>query len=115
LIAGMMVFHEKKVRDVMRPRTEIVALAEDTSADEVWSLVRAERYSRYPVFRESLDDVVGIFLAKDLWLRDGSAPFVLREQIRPALYVPDNRRAERVLDDIRKKRAHMAVVLDEYG
>jgi putative hemolysin len=115
LIAGMLVFHEKKVRDIMRPRTEIVALAEDSCADEVWSVVRAERYSRYPVYRESLDDVVGIFLAKDLWLHEGAAPFILREHVRAALYVPDNRPAERVLDDLRKKRAHMAVVLDEYG
>jgi CBS domain containing-hemolysin-like protein len=115
LIAGMLVFHAKKVRDVMRPRTDIVALTEDASTDEVWSVVRAERYSRYPVYKESLDDVVGIFLAKDLWLHDGSKPFGLRDVIRPALYVPDNRAAERVLDDLRKKRAHMAVVLDEYG
>ena len=70
MLAGVLVFHEKKARDVMRPRTEIVALPEDASADDVWQLVRAERYSRYPVYRDTLDDVVGVFLAKDLWLHD---------------------------------------------
>src|SRR5216110_1969507 len=50
MLAGVLVFHEKKARDVMRPRTEIVALPEDASADDVWQLVRAERYSRYPVY-----------------------------------------------------------------
>jgi putative hemolysin len=77
--------------------------------------MRSERYSRYPVYDDSLDDVVGVFLAKDLWLHDGSEPFTLKSFVREALYVPDSRQAERVLDDLRKTRAHMAVVLDEYG
>jgi CBS domain containing-hemolysin-like protein len=115
MLAGVFDFHDKKARDVMRPRTEIVALAVDASVDEVWQLVRAERYSRYPVYRESLDDVIGVFLAKDLWLHDVATPFVLSEHVRPAVYVPDNRAAERVLDDLRKRRAHIAVVLDEYA
>ena len=115
MLAGVFDFHEKKARDVMRPRTDIVALSYDATEDEVWQLVRAERYSRYPVYRDSLDDVIGVFLAKDLWLHPDGKPFVLAEYIRPAVYVPDNRPAERVLDDLRKKRAHMAVVLDEYA
>lgn len=115
MIAGVFDFHEKKARDVMRPRTDIVALPVDTPADELWSVVRAERYSRYPVYRESLDDVIGVFVAKDLWLHDDTRKFVLADNVRPTLYVPDNRPAERVLDDLRRSRAHMAVVLDEYG
>jgi len=115
MIAGVFDFHDKKARDVMRPRTEIVALSEDASEEEVWQTVRAERYSRYPVYRESLDDVVGVFLAKDLWLKPDDKPFVLAEFVRPTVFVPDNRAAERVLDDLRKGRAQLAVVLDEYA
>lgn len=115
MLAGVFDFHEKKARDVMRPRTDIVALQISAPMDEVWQVVRSERYSRYPVYTESLDDVTGVFLAKDLWLHEGSKPFVLSEHVRPTLYVPDNRPAERVLDDLRRKRAHLAVVLDEYG
>jgi CBS domain containing-hemolysin-like protein len=115
MIAGVFDFHEKKARDVMRPRTEIVALSVESSEAEVWDVVRRERYSRYPVFNDSLDDVVGVFLAKDLWLHDAEQTFVLSEHVRPTMYVPDNRPAERVLDDLRRTRAHMAVVLDEYG
>ncbi len=115
MLAGVLDFHHKKARDVMRPRTEVVAVDIDSSEDEVKNIVKEERYSRYPVIRESLDDVIGVFLAKDLWLRDGSQPFSLKEMTRECLYVPDSRAAERVLDDLRKTRAHMAVVLDEYG
>jgi magnesium and cobalt exporter, CNNM family len=115
MIAGVFDFHEKRARDVMRPRTDIVALPIDATEDEVWRILRSERYSRYPVYEESLDDMVGVFLAKDLWLHDGSEPFNLKSFVREALYVPDSRQAERVLDDLRKTRAQMAVVLDEYG
>ena len=115
MLAGVLDFHAKKARDVMRPRTEIVALEIDATENEVWTLLREERYSRYPVYEGSLDDVIGVFLAKDLWLHAGDTPFSLRDFIRQPLYVPDSRPAERVLDDLRKTRAHMAVVLDEYG
>ena len=66
MLAGVFDFHFKKARDVMRPRTEIVAIPAAASEAQVWEAVRRERYSRYPVFGESLDDVVGVFLAKDL-------------------------------------------------
>jgi len=115
MLAGVLDFHEKKARDVMRPRTELVALDIESTEQEVWEVIRRERYSRYPVYREFLDDVVGIFLAKDLWLHTGQTPFNLADLVRDPLYVPDSRPAERVLDDLRKTRAHMAIVLDEYG
>lgn len=115
MLAGVFDFHEKKARDVMRPRTEVVALNIEASEAEVWAVVREERYSRYPLYRESLDDVAGVFLAKDLWLRTDDETFSLAKLMREPLYVPDSRAAERVLDDLRKTRAHMAVVLDEYG
>ena len=117
MLAGVFDFHEKRARDVMRPRTDIVAIPVDATESEVWQLMRAERYSRYPVYNESLDDVIGVLVAKDLWLKGGEAgaAFDLRTLMRKPLYVPDNRPAERVLDDLRRTRAHMAVVLDEYG
>jgi CBS domain containing-hemolysin-like protein len=115
MLAGVFDFHEKRARDVMRPRTEVAAIPIDATEAEVWQIVRTERYSRYPVYRGTLDDVEGVFLAKDLWLREPGAPLSLAELVRPVLYVPDSRPAERVLDDLRKRRVQMAVVLDEYG
>jgi CBS domain containing-hemolysin-like protein len=114
-IAGLFDFSEKRARDVMRPRTEVVAISIDATEEEIREIVRREAYSRYPVYRDSLDEIEGLFLAKDLWLADTSAPFILAVHVRQVLYVPDSRPAERVFDDLRKSRAHMAVVLDEYG
>ncbi|MHB1073543.1 MAG: hemolysin family protein [Gemmatimonadaceae bacterium] len=115
MLAGVFDFHAKRARDVMRPRPDVVAIPIDASTEQVWDLLRRERYSRYPVYEDTLDDVVGVFLAKDLWLYDGDEPFELRQFVREALYVPDMRPAERVLEDLRRTRAHMAVVIDEYG
>lgn len=113
MLAGVFDFHEKKARDVMRPRTEVAAIPLDATEAQVWKILRTERYSRYPVIGESLDDILGVFLAKDLWLHQG--PFTLKQFLRAPMFIPDSRPAERVLDDLRKTRAHMAVVLDEYG
>ena len=115
MLAGVFDFHEKKAYDVMRPRTDVAALDIESTEEEVWAVVRRERYSRYPVYRDTLDDVIGVFLAKDLWLHDGKEPFALKDFVRTALYVPASKPAERVMDDLRKTRAQMAVVLDEYG
>jgi CBS domain containing-hemolysin-like protein len=115
MLAGVIEFRSKRVSEVMRPRTEVVALPIEATEEEVREVLRRERYSRYPVYKESLDDVVGMFLAKDLWLSEPGASFSLARYVRVTLFVPDTRPAERVLDDLRKTRAHLAVVLDEYG
>jgi CBS domain containing-hemolysin-like protein len=86
MLAGVLDFHEKKARDVMRPRTEVVALDIEATEEEVWEILRRERYSRYPVYRDSLDDVTGVFLAKDLWLHSGDAPFNLADFVREPMY-----------------------------
>lgn len=115
MLAGIFDFATKRIHDVMRPRTDIVALHVDDDEAEVTKLLRSERYSRYPVYDESLDDIVGVFLSKDLWLRERDRPFHLRDYLREPLLVPASRSAERVLDDLRRTRAQMAVVLDEFG
>ncbi len=115
MLAGVFDFKQKRANDVMRPRTEIVAIDIDSTEEEVREIIKTERFSRYPVFRESLDDVVGVFLAKDLWLRDETQKFELSSHVREALYVPDSRPAARILDDLQRTRAYMAVILDEYG
>ena len=114
MLAGVFDFHEKKAYDVMRPRTEVAAIDVEATEEEVWAVLRAEGYSRYPVYRDTLDDIVGVLLAKDVWLRggpgrtreadagaDGTAedrrPFAVQDLVREALYVPSTRAAERVL------------------
>lgn len=116
LLEGVFEFTEKTAEEVMTPRTDIIALEADlTMAEAADRVVEAHR-SRYPVFTDSLDDIVGVALAKDILsaLRTQSLTPV-RSIMRPPLFVPGTREVEDVLADMKRLKTHLAVVLDEYG
>jgi CBS domain containing-hemolysin-like protein len=120
LLEGVFEFSEKNAREVMTPRTDIVALPVDASLDEVVDVVDKSGLSRFPVYEGTIDNIVGIVLAKDLLptLRDvcrGNGAFSLRQLIRPAHFIPGTREVEEVLSDFKRLKEHMAIVLDEYG
>jgi CBS domain containing-hemolysin-like protein len=118
LLAGVFEFSEKTAREVMTPRTEIVALELDASLGEAADLIAKARRSRYPVMRASLDDVAGIVHAKDVLaaLRAaGEPPAQLAGLVRPVHFVPGSREVEDVLADMKLMRVHMVIVLDEFG
>jgi CBS domain containing-hemolysin-like protein len=123
LIEGVFEFSEKNAREVMTPRTEIDALAVDASLDETLALVEETRRSRYPVYEETIDDIIGLVLAKDLIpiLRKPRGPgvagpeFNVRAIMRPIHVVPGSREVEAVLADFKRLKEHLAIVLDEYG
>jgi CBS domain containing-hemolysin-like protein len=117
LLAGVFEFSEKTAREVMTPRTQIVALPVGASLAGAADRIAAARRSRYPVTGASLDDIVGIVHAKDvLGALRGSAPVpTLQELMRPPHFVPGSREIEDVLADMKLKRVHMVIVLDEYG
>ncbi len=117
LIEGVFEFSEKNAREVMTPRTAIDALDVDTGLDEAVSIVIETQRSRYPVYEESIDNIVGLVLAKDLLPVVVAPPpnFALQQIMRPVHVVPGSREVEEVLADFKRLKAHMAVVLDEYG
>jgi CBS domain containing-hemolysin-like protein len=117
LLEGVFEFSEKNAREVMTPRTEIDALPIDATLDETVAMVEESGRSRYPVYEESIDNVVGLVLAKDLIpvLRRLPVEFSLAAIVRPVHVVPGTREVEEVLADFKRLKEHMAVVLDEYG
>jgi CBS domain containing-hemolysin-like protein len=117
LIEGVFEFSEKNAREVMTPRTEIDALAVDATLDETLSLMEETQRSRYPVYEETIDDIIGLVLAKDLLpiLRKPPVNFNLRTIMRPIHVVPGSREVEEVLADFKRLKEHLAIVLDEYG
>jgi CBS domain containing-hemolysin-like protein len=117
LIEGVFEFSEKNARDVMTPRTAIDALEIDTRLDEAVAVVVETQRSRYPVYEESIDNIVGLVLAKDLIpvLRDRPPTFTIQAIMRPVHVVPGSREVEEVLADFKRLKEHMAVVLDEFG
>ncbi len=117
LIEGVFEFSEKNAREVMTPRTAIDALDLEATLDEAVDMVIETQRSRYPVYEESIDNIVGLLLAKDLLpiVRERPARFTVRELMRPVHVVPGSREVEEVLADFKRLKEHMAVVLDEYG
>ena len=116
LLEGVFEFSEKNAREVMTPRTAIVALPAEASLAEAADRVAAAGRSRYPVTGESLDDVVGIVHAKDILrglLSGSEAP--VQDIARPAFFVPGTREVEDVLADMKRQKVHLAIVLDEFG
>jgi magnesium and cobalt exporter, CNNM family len=116
LLEGVFEFSEKNAREVMTPRTQIVALPAEASLAEAADRVAAAGRSRYPVTGESLDDVVGIVHAKDILrgLLSGSESPV-QDIARPPFFVPGTREVEDVLADMKRQKVHLAIVLDEFG
>jgi putative hemolysin len=111
-------FADKEAKDVMVPRPEVVALSIDLPPEQCLEAVMDSPYTRYPVYRESLDNVVGILHVRDLFraLRDqGMHEVKVEDIIRPAHIVPETKDLAALLAEFRRANQHMAVVVDEYG
>ncbi len=116
LLANILKLRDKTVRDVMVPRVDIVAISADTPLDEVVRLIQAEAHSRYPVHRESLDDVIGMVHIKDVLAYWGTPKkFNLRDILRRVVFVAPTLPVLDMLLDMRRSRTHMALVVDEFG
>ena len=116
LLANILKLRDKTVADVMVPRVDIVSIAADTPLDEVVRLIQAEAHSRYPIYRESLDDVIGMVHIKDVLFYWGtSKKFNLRDILRRVVFVAPTLPVLDMLLDMRRQRTHMALVVDEFG
>ncbi len=111
-------FASKEVSAVMVPRPEVVAIAAEMPPEEALRAVVDSPFTRYPVYRGSLDDVVGILHVRDLFgaIHDlGIASVELDSIVRPAYVVPETKDLAALLADFRREKQHMAIVIDEYG
>lgn len=123
MITNVMDFDEKTARDIMTRRKKIVGVREEMSMEEALEFCLQESYSRFPLYRESIDDITGILHLKDLisyYMEYRNEPEVLQKAAlsdvaREPYFVPDTQNINVLLRDMQKKKAHMAVVIDEYG
>jgi CBS domain containing-hemolysin-like protein len=116
LIGNVLKLRDVTVADVMVPRAEIIAIESSTSREEIVELMSREAHSRFPIYRETLDDVVGMIHIKDVLARYASdAPFDLKDIIRKILFVSPTMRILDLLLEMRLARVHMGLVVDEFG
>ena len=105
------------VREIMIPRIDILALDVNTPFDQTMDALQQSGYSRVPIYKDSVDNILGLLYAKDLlgiW-REGKREVSLSDHLRPAYYVPEAKKADELLTELQAKRIHMAIVVDEYG
>jgi|UniRef100_A0A7V6A5G9 CBS domain containing-hemolysin-like protein len=117
LIESIIEFKDTLVREIMVPRTEIIAVERDTPLEEIFRTVAESGHSRFPVYEDTIDNIVGLLLAKDL-LNFCQVPEVrldLKQVLRPVYFIPESKRISDLLRDLVERKAQIAVVIDEYG
>ncbi|WBW99119.1 hemolysin family protein [Oceanirhabdus sp. W0125-5] len=120
MIDGVFDIDEMNVSEIMVPRIDVVAVEESSSLCEILEIIRDYGHSRIPVYKESIDNIIGIIHAKDLLIldivnmnEDDSAD--ISSLMRPAFYVPENKKISDLLVEFKQKKTHMAIILDEFG
>lgn len=119
MLHNVFAFGDKKVTEAMVPRTELVAISEDAVVADALSLVSEEGYSRYPVIWETVDNITGLLYVKDIVRKmaqeDVPTSTPIKNFIRDAYYFPESKMVTSLLDDMQKKKFHIAIIVDEHG
>ena len=116
LLENVFEFRDKIVKEVMVPRTEIVALDASDPADEMAKVIIEDGYTRMPVYHDSLDEVIGVVYSKDLiTLKEHSDLIILHDLLRPAYFVPETKPIADLLREFQRRKIHLAIVVDEFG
>jgi CBS domain containing-hemolysin-like protein len=117
MIRGIIALEDKSAREIMVPRIDIAAADIEDEVADVAALIIERGFSRIPVYRENIDDVVGIVYAKDLLraVSNGGRGRQLSELVRQPVFIPESKHLDQLLTEMRANRTHMAIVVDEYG
>jgi len=117
MIYNVFDFSDSQVNDVMVPRTEIVAIDVDLPYEEIIKIINKEQYSRIPVYKNTIDNIIGILYVKDLLFLDVNkeSTFDLRKYIRQPYFTPEYKSIKELFKEMRTNRNHMVVIIDEYG
>ena len=115
MLEGVLNVSEMHVRDIMIPRSQMDVIDISKKIEEFIPFVIQTSHSRFPVIEENVNNVIGILLAKDLLRFTSGEEFEVRDNLRPAIFVPESKRLNVLLKDFRTNRNHIAIVVDEYG
>lgn len=118
MINSIFEFDDTVAKEVMTPRTDIVAISSEATREEILDVIVEENFSRIPVYEESIDNIIGILYVKDLFamIRENSEWGVsLKDIIRPVYFVPEYKKIDELFKEMQKSKTHIAIVIDEYG
>ena len=115
MLQGIATFGEKEVSDIMQPRVRLFAIRHKTKYSHLLELIVEHGFSRIPVYDDDLDEIKGILYVKDLLPYFDKDDFEWQSLLRPAFFVPENKKINDLFQDFRAKKIHIAIVVDEYG
>ncbi len=115
MLEEVLEFNELNAKNVMTPRTDIVAISNDTPVNEIIELARQESYTRYPVYEQEIDNIIGILIIYDLIKQNDSSELRAADFIREAYFVPETMDLNSLLKEMQIQRKSMAVVVDSFG
>ncbi|MFY9175483.1 MAG: hemolysin family protein [Peptococcia bacterium] len=117
MIHGIFEFTDTLVKDVMVPRPDIVAVAQDISLIELVDVIKKEQFSRIPVYDDNIDNIIGVVHIKDIieTLAENNQDFQIKNYLRQPFFVPETKKVNELFKGMQKEKTHMAIVLDEYG
>ncbi len=115
VVTNVINLDQVSVGEVMTPRTDMVAVPVDATVDEAKSLMLDHGHLRLPVYEETLDQIIGILLARDLWEADRRGVSHIEELVRPAVFSPTSKAVEDLIPELRSQRMKMAIIVDEFG
>lgn len=115
MIDNVFDFGDRSARDIMIPRIDMTCIDVEAGYDELMEVVREEKYTRIPVYKESADTIVGILNIKDLLFRAQDKPFRIAELMRKPLFTYEQKKTSELMVEMRKNYTNLAIVLDEYG
>ncbi len=117
MIRGVIKLVETTAREIMVPRIDIAAVEANATLEDVERVIVERGYSRIPLYEGSIDNIIGVIYAKDVLrcLSEGRRPIALREIARPPYFIPETKKVDELLTELRQNKIHMAIVVDEYG
>ncbi len=117
MMEGVLQVSVKQAKDIMVPRADMIMVNHDAKPSEFLPIIIESGHSRFPVIHQQNDEIIGVLLAKDMLsytFTSQDKPFDIEAILRPAIFAPENIRLDRLLQEFRTKRQHMAIVIDEY-
>ena len=117
MVKGIISLSESNVKEIMVPRIDVVSISLDTPIPEIVTIISDCGHSRFPVYHDTVDNIVGMLYAKDLlhYMVMEESEIDLEKLIRPAYFVPESKKLDSLLMEFQRRRVHIAVVVDEYG
>lgn len=115
ILEGIVSFGSTETVQIMKPRIDIFALSDEETYEEVLKKILKNGYSRNPVYKESIDNIIGVLYAKDLLAHLNKKQFKWQKLLREPFFVPENKKLDDLLGEFREKKNHLAIVVDEYG